>query len=177
MRKGLHDTIDRDHCLIKTHTTYERPFWRDLGASGQIIWPEGVFNISSDVTPPGTDKGVLVTLVRSPRGSAPMSVEERKTATIEAFAKCYGDEALSPTDFVMQDWLQETYTRGVEDLWSPGLFLDYGPALRAPAGNLIWGGTETSLYWCGYVDGAVRGGKQAALSALAALAEDRAALS
>lgn len=176
LRQALHDTIDRDHCLIKTHTTYERPFWRDRGASGQIVWPEGLFNISADVTPPGTDKGVLVTLVRSPRDGAPMSVEDRKAATIDAFAKCFGDEALSPTGFVMQDWLQETYTRGVEDLWSPGLFLEYGPALRAPAGNLIWGGTETSQFWCGFIDGAVRGGKQAALSALAALAADHSAV-
>jgi monoamine oxidase len=34
LRKGLHETIDKDHCLIKTHTTYERPFWRDMNASG-----------------------------------------------------------------------------------------------------------------------------------------------
>jgi monoamine oxidase len=172
MRKGLHDTIDRNHCLIKTHTVYERPFWRDRGASGQIIWPDGLFNISADVTPPGTDKGVLVTLVRSPRDEAPMSLEDRKAGTIEAFAKAFGEEALHPTDFVMQDWLQEEYTKGVEDLWSPGLYLDYGPALRAPLGNIIWGGTETSLFWCGFIDGAVRGGHQAALTALASLAEE-----
>jgi monoamine oxidase len=177
LRKGLHDNIDRDHCLIKTHTTYERPFWRDMNASGQILYPDGVFNISSDVTPPGTSKGVLVTLVRSPRDGdgTRMSPEERKAATIETFAKCFGEEALSPTDWVMQDWLGETYTRGVEDIWSPGLYLKYGPALRAPAGRLIWAGTETSLFWCGYIDGAVRGGRQAALTALRALAESRSA--
>ncbi|KHK96608.1 hypothetical protein LK09_14875 [Microbacterium mangrovi] len=173
LRKGLHDTIDRDHCLIKTHTVYERPFWRDNGESGQILWPGGLFNISADVTPPGTDKGVLVTLVRSPRGETPLTLEERKAGTIEAFAKAFGDEALHPTDFVMQDWLQEEYTKGVEDLWSPGLFYQYGPALREPVGNLIWGGTETSLFWCGFIDGAVRGGHHAALAALAALAETR----
>jgi monoamine oxidase len=73
-RKGLHDTVDRSHCLIKTHTTYERPFWRDMNASGQIISPDGVFNISADVTPPDTTKGVLVTLIRSPRSEeTPMS--------------------------------------------------------------------------------------------------------
>jgi monoamine oxidase len=177
LRQGLHDTIDRNHCLIKTHTTYERPFWRDMNASGQIIWPDGVFNVSSDVTPPGTTKGVLVTLVRSPRpgDGTPMSPEGRKAATIEAFAECYGDEARHPTGWVMQDWLQETYTRGVEDLWSQGLFLEYGPALRAPAGRLVWAGTETSLFWCGYIDGAVRGGHQAALTALAALGGSRSA--
>lgn len=175
LRKGLHQTIDKDHCLIKTHTTYERPFWRDMNASGQIVSPDGVFNISADVTPPDTTKGVLVTLVRSPRegDGTPMSPEDRKAATIELFAKCFGDEARSPTDWVMQDWLDETYTRGDEDIWSPGLYLKYGPALRAPTDRLIWAGTETSLFWCGYLDGAVRGGRQAALTALRTLAESR----
>jgi monoamine oxidase len=132
LRQGLHDTVDKDHCLIKTHTTYERPFWRDMKASGQILSPDGVFNVSADVTPPETTKGVLVTLVRSPRegDGTPMSPEDRKAATIEVFAKCFGDEALSPTDWVMQDWLDETYTRGVDDLWSQGLYLKYGPAPR-----------------------------------------------
>ena len=171
LRKGLHETIDKDHCLIKTHTVYERPFWRDMNASGQIVSPDGVFTISADVTPPGTTKGVLVTLVLSPReGDGPrMSPEDRKAATIEQFATCFGDEARSPTGWVMQDWLDETYTRGDEDLWSQGLYLKYGPALRAPVDRLIWAGTETSLFWCGYLDGAVRAGRLAALTALRAL--------
>jgi monoamine oxidase len=177
LRKGLQETIDKDHCEIKTHTTYERPFWRDMNASGFIVSPDGVFTVSADVTPPDTTKGVLVTLVRSPRegDGTPMSPDDRKAATIEQFAQCFGDEARSPTDWVMQDWLDETYTRGVVAMWSPGLFLKYGPALRAPAGRLIWAGTETSPFWCGYLDGAVRGGRQAALTALRALAGSRSA--
>jgi monoamine oxidase len=34
---------------------------------------------------------------------------------------------------------------------------------------LIWAGTETSLIWMGYMDGAVRAGKTAALEALRSL--------
>jgi monoamine oxidase len=172
LRKGLHETIDKDHSEVKTHTTYERPFWRNMNASGQIISPDGVFNISADVTPPDTSKGVLVTLVHAPPHGASMSPEERKAKTIEVFAKCFGDEALKPTDWVMQDWNQETYTRGVEDIWSRGLYLKYGPALRTPIDRLIWAGTETSLFWCGYLDGAVRAGHLAALRALGALADE-----
>jgi monoamine oxidase len=175
LRKGLHETIDKDHCLIKTHTTYERPFWRDMNASGQILSPDGVFTVSADVTPPYTAKGVLATLVLAPRegDGTPMSPEDRKAATIEVFAKCFGDEARSPTDWVMEDWLDETYTRGDGAIWSRGLYLEYGPALRVPTDRLIWAGTETSPFWCGYLDGAVRGGRQAALTALRALTESR----
>jgi len=43
----------------------------------------------------------------------------------------------------------------------------YGPALRAPVGNVHWAGTETSTYWNGYMDGAVRSGERAAAEVLA----------
>ncbi len=47
--------------------------------------------------------------------------------------------------------------------------LDFGAALRAPVGRIHWAGTETSTYWNGYMDGAVRSGERAASEVLAAL--------
>jgi len=35
-------------------------------------------------------------------------------------------------------------------------------ALREPVGRLHWARTETSTYWNGYMDGAVRSGQRAA---------------
>jgi monoamine oxidase len=40
--------------------------------------------------------------------------------------------------------------------------LAHGPALRDPVGPIHWAGTETSDFWNGYMDGAVRSGKRAA---------------
>jgi len=51
----------------------------------------------------------------------------------------------------------------------PGTLIDFGAALRAPVGRVHWAGTETSTYWNGYMDGAVRSGERAASEALAAL--------
>ena len=45
----------------------------------------------------------------------------------------------------------------------------YGPALRRPVGRSHWAGTETSTYWNGYMDGAVRSGERAASEVLAEL--------
>ena len=42
-------------------------------------------------------------------------------------------------------------------------------ALRAPFKRLHWAGAETSDYWYGYMDGAVRSGQRAAAEVLAAL--------
>jgi monoamine oxidase len=44
----------------------------------------------------------------------------------------------------------------------PGTLTAQGPAIRAPVGRIHWAGTETSTYWNGYMDGAVRSGERAA---------------
>jgi monoamine oxidase len=46
---------------------------------------------------------------------------------------------------------------------------DFGPALARPFGRVHWAGTETSTYWNGYMDGAVRSGERAAVEVLDAL--------
>ena len=45
---------------------------------------------------------------------------------------------------------------------APGTLVDFGAALRTPVGRIHWAGTETSTYWNGYMDGAVRSGERAA---------------
>ena len=45
----------------------------------------------------------------------------------------------------------------------PGVRLAHGPALRQPVGQIHWAGTETSTFWNGYMDGAVRSGERAAI--------------
>jgi monoamine oxidase len=44
----------------------------------------------------------------------------------------------------------------------PGVWTQYGPALRAPIGRLHWAGTETATIWNGYMDGAIQSGERAA---------------
>ena len=48
----------------------------------------------------------------------------------------------------------------------PGVLLDYGEAIRAPVGRVHWAGTETSTYWNGYMEGAVRSGERVAREVL-----------
>ena len=49
------------------------------------------------------------------------------------------------------------------------VLLDFGKAIREPVGRIHWAGTETSTYWNGYMDGAVRSGERAAAEVLAEL--------
>lgn len=51
----------------------------------------------------------------------------------------------------------------------PGALTSFGDALRAPFGRVHWAGSETSTFWVGYMDGAVRSGERAAKEVMARL--------
>ena len=66
------------------------------------------------------------------------------------------------------NWSTEVWNRGCPvAVLAPGTLIDFGAALRVPVGRIHWAGTETSTYWNGYMDGAVRSGERAAAEVLA----------
>ena len=98
------------------------------------------------------------------------SAAERRAAVINNFATYFGAQALKPTAYHEMNWSTDPWTRGCYTGFTPpGVLLDYGAALRRPAGRIHWAGTETSTIWAGYMDGAVRSGQRAAKEVLATL--------
>ena len=158
--------------LIKCEAVYDRPFWRDAGLSGFTVADTGPCNVTFDNTPPDGSPGVLFGFIGGDeaRRWGPRPAAERKAAVLKNFADYFGDRALRPRDYFEGNWTQQRYTRGCPvGVMQPGTLVEYGPALRAPVGRVHWAGTETSTYWNGYMDGAVRSGERAAREALAAL--------
>jgi len=49
------------------------------------------------------------------------------------------------------------------------VYTSYGWHIREPVERIHWAGTETSTWWNGYMDGAVRSGERAAGEVLGAL--------
>ena len=79
-------------------------------------------------------------------------------------------KALTPRAFFDTIWTDEQWTRGCPvGIPTVGTLSALGPHLKAPVGHIHWAGTETSDYWNGYMDGAVRSGERAASEVLAAL--------
>ena len=63
--------------------------------------------------------------------------------------------------------MTQEWTRGCPvSVLGPGTLVDFGAAIRKPVGRIHWAGTETSTYWNGYMDGAVRSGERAAREVL-----------
>ena len=83
--------------------------------------------------------------------------------------QCFGEKANEVKQWFVLDWGREEWTRGCPTMIAPpGALTEYGPALFAPVGRVHWAGTETSGYWTGYMDGAVRAGERVAREVVAA---------
>jgi monoamine oxidase len=159
--------------LTKAEAVYSRPFWRDAGLSGQGVADVGPATMIFDNSPPDGSVGVLFGFVggSSHERWAPLPSDQRRAQVLESFVAFTGDaQARTPVDYIEQDWAKERWTRGCPVAHvAPGVLTKYGPWLRRRVGRVHFAGTETSDYWLGYMDGAVRAGERAAREVLAAL--------
>jgi len=151
---------------VKAHIIFRTPFWRDQGLSGLAYTDTGVSSIF-DNSPHDDSVGVLLAFVEPDQ--LPLDLLLRKQAVLAILGQLFGSEALNPIDYLEKDWNKENYNAGCESPLPPGVLAAYGESLREPIGLIHWAGTETSLHWNGYMEGAVRAGKQAAKDVLAML--------
>jgi monoamine oxidase len=150
---------------IKCEAIYPTPFWRAHGLAGQVTSDTGPIKLTFDNSPPDGSPGVLLGFVEghAARQFGLMSPAARKAAAIDCFVRYYGQQAANPIGYVEMNWSAEQWTRGCYGGYlAPGVWTDYGTAVHAPVGRIHWAGAETSDYWNGYMDGAVRSGERAA---------------
>jgi len=156
----------------KVDAVYDHPFWREEGLTGQTVSLNGPVRVTFDSTPDEGSPGVLLGFIggTDARSWYGLSAEQRRQAVLDNLADYFGEKARNPLEYVENAWAEERFSRGdpVAGL-GPGTLLDFGTALREPVGRIHWAGTETSDYWVGYMDGAVRSGERAAAEVLAEL--------
>ncbi|CAM5476736.1 flavin monoamine oxidase family protein [Streptomyces aurantiogriseus] len=156
----------------KAIAIYDTPFWRADGLNGQVVSDTGVISSTFDNSPPDASYGALMGFIEADKARAldAASEAEVRAAVLKDYVTYFGEKAASPTSFVLQRWNNEGYTRGGPvSIAAPGVLTQYGPALRRPVGGIHWAGTETSTYWMGFMDGAVRSGERVAQEVLAVL--------
>ncbi len=151
--------------LTKAAVVYDKPFWREDGLTGQVLFDKGPISATFDDSPPDGSLGAIFGFIGGDqaRSFAKLSKRARRQAVVDNFVEFFGEQAANPHQYIETSWKGETWTRGCP-VGIPGLnqFAANGPALRRPVGRIHWAGTETSDYWCGYMDGAVRSGIRAA---------------
>lgn len=148
--------------LSKAYAAYPTPFWRAGGRSGEALSDEGPVFITFDVSPQPDGPGILLGFVDARTFDA-LPAEQRRRRALDCFASLFGEDALTPLDYVDHRWGSEEFAPGGPTAAvPPGSWTRYGPWLRRPVGAVHWAGTETADEWTGFLDGAVRSGQRAA---------------
>jgi monoamine oxidase len=159
--------------LMKVEAVYPTPFWRSAKLTGQFLTVGGPVGYAFDNSPPEGAPGVLAGFVGGAQNRAwgPKSPAERRAGVLAQFARIFQDDRfLTPSDYFDMDWTGERWSRGGPTaVAGPGTLTAYGPSSKAPVGRIHWAGTETSDYWQGYMDGAVRSGERVATEIAAVL--------
>jgi monoamine oxidase len=131
----------------------------------------GPANTIYDNSPPDASLGVLLGFVggSSYRRWAGLPADQRRTEALASFAAFVGDQANAPQEYLERNWVKEQWSRGCPAAHMPvGVLSRYGSWLRRRVGRVHFAGSETSDYWIGYMDGAVRAGQRAAREVIAA---------
>jgi len=151
--------------VIKYVATYERPFWREAGLSGEAFSDTGPTVTTFDDTSHDGAQPALVSFSdgETARVWGDRSPEERQAAVLAEFARFFGPQALRPSGFAEKNWNDDPWSGGCyAAVMGPGVLTSFGQALRAPCGRIHWSGTETADQWQGYLEGAIQSGERAA---------------
>ncbi len=163
LRDGLTQHVPQGSA-IKFEAVYPTPFWRGQGLSGYANSDRHPVVLTYDNSPPEGRPGVLLAFVlgEDARRLGTLSAAARRRTVLDGFARLFGSRAGRPQELIEHNWSEEAWTRGCyAGYMPPGVWSDYGEALRTPVGRIHWAGTETSEVFMGYMDGAVRSGERA----------------
>ncbi len=136
------------------------------GLNGFGLNDSGAVRVAFDNCPKDGDPGVLLAFVGGStwRQYGVQDRDARRRAVLEGFAAMFGEQALHPIEYTEHDWTEERWTAGGPVAnYAPGTMVRFGSQIRRPHGRVHFAGTETSTYWTGYMDGAVRAGERAAV--------------
>lgn len=160
--------------VVKIHVSYDRPFWRERGLSGEAtLYGPGSLGFVFDNSPHDAASGVLVCFVYADRLRPwrALGAKGRRQEVIDTLVELFGEAAAEPARYVEKDWADEPFIGGAYAASpTPGAWIEHGPeGWRAPVGSIHWAGTETASVWNGYIDGAISSGRRAAAEVRQAL--------
>ncbi len=169
------DFLTQRHAMgatVKVLATYETPFWRDKGYSGEVVSTHGPMSVVFDnTTHDGAQPALLGFVVGSrARGFAAHAEDARRDTILENLVRYFGRAAAFPTEYREMNWSTEVWSRGCPvAVAAPGALVDEGDAARAPIGRIHFAGTESAREWMGYLEGALEAAERASAEVLAAL--------
>jgi monoamine oxidase len=152
----------RNALAAKVVVAYEESFWQRAGQNGLAesewlfgsTWPQGL--------------GVLSMLVPPERFAAFLAAppDARRAVVLDGLQALYGETAGAPVAMLERLWGVDPFTRGYIASWAPGDLSRVGPLHGTHEPPFYVAGSD---HWvAGYMEGAVRTGRDAARAALGA---------
>ncbi len=151
--------------VIKCIASYDRPFWRDGGYSGEALSTTGAISATFDDCNATGDHAALVGFIVGDAAKRMRDVpeEQRKQIVIGEFARMHGPQAATPIAYVDKDWQRDDHAGGCYvGLLGPGVLSAASCGLRASFGRVFFAGTETAVHHVGYLEGAIESGQRVA---------------
>ena len=166
----------------KVSLVYDRPWWRDLGFLGKVLFAGGQASYASsclDNSPKSWSRGVVACFVEGDgnrRLYRDHATREARLDAVEAIVlRAFGNLTKPPTprlSAIDHDWAHRAFSRGAYAAYlPPGVLSSFWPELEAVAFNHTFRDYESGLYVAGadyaahspgYIDGAVFSGEAAA---------------
>lgn len=152
----------RQALAAKIVVAYDESFWQTAGQNGlaECEWLFGSTWPQSD--------GVLSMLVPPERLSAFTAAPDavRSSTVLDGLVKLYGEPARFPLAMLERAWGVDPFTQGYITSWAPGDLTRVGPLHGTHEPPFYVAGSD---HWvAGYMEGAVRTGRDAARAALRA---------
>jgi monoamine oxidase len=144
--------------VIKCIASYERPFWRDAGYSGEAFSTTGLVRATFDDCSPDGAHAALVAFVVGDRAKELTTVpqEERRKLILAELGRLHGAAAHRAIAYTDKDWVSDEHSAGCYvGIMPPRLLSQTSTALRAPHGRVHFAGTETATRHTGYLEGAL----------------------
>lgn len=147
---------------------YERPFWRDIGLSGEARSQLGPLVEVHDATTSSGKAALFGFLGISAKARERIGHESVVSACVEQLKDMFGEEAASPINTLYKDWSQDRFTATLMDSGVGGHPMP-GRLASVPsvwAQYMLMAGSEAGRREPGYLAGAIEAAEYAALEIL-----------
>ncbi|MEO0429081.1 MAG: NAD(P)/FAD-dependent oxidoreductase [Pseudomonadota bacterium] len=151
--------------VIKMQLSYRHAFWRRRGLSGSAVFsdPAGMAVVDTSLDTGAPPR--LTAFLGGPEARiwAALPADQRHRRLMSHLSRAFGSDAQRPTQIVEAAW--------IDDMWSGGGYNAtvrvggaHDAALRLSrwSGRLRFAGAELGAHFAGYVEGAIRSGREAA---------------
>ncbi|TIV92218.1 MAG: flavin monoamine oxidase family protein, partial [Mesorhizobium sp.] len=158
--------------VIKILVRYAKPFWRERGLCGMVMWRDQPGLFACDASK-DADHAALVVFVGGPLALRwhPLGEAALQAEITARLVQALGPQAADIVDFSARDWAHDRWSGGAySDLVIDVTARDAERVILAGAPPVYFAASEVSPSFPGYVEGAIVAGRIAAAKIQSAIA-------